>query len=49
MVGAMREVQRVEVRERLVAAGLERAKKFSWGKTAAGVREVLERVAAQKR
>jgi len=47
MVAALREVQRPEVRERLVAAGLEQATKFSWARTAAGVREALERVAQE--
>jgi FkbM family methyltransferase len=49
MVAAMREVQKAEVRQRLVAAGMEHAKKFSWGKTAGGVRGVLEEVAERRK
>ena len=45
MVAAMREVRRPEVRERLIAAGLEQAKKFSWQKTADGIKAVLREVA----
>jgi glycosyltransferase involved in cell wall biosynthesis/predicted O-methyltransferase YrrM len=48
MVAAMREVQKPEVRQGLVAAGLERATKFSWAKTAAGVRKVVEDVATRQ-
>jgi glycosyltransferase involved in cell wall biosynthesis len=41
MLRCLHEVQRPEVRERLVAAGLAQAGKFSWQRTAEGVRGVL--------
>jgi glycosyltransferase involved in cell wall biosynthesis len=49
MAAAMREVRRPEVRERLIAAGLEQAKKFSWERTATTVRGVLQEVALASR
>jgi FkbM family methyltransferase len=49
MVQAMREVQKPDVRQRMIAAGLQQAKKFSWQSTADAVRKVLEQVAIRKR
>jgi glycosyltransferase involved in cell wall biosynthesis len=46
MVAAMQKVRRPAVRERMVAAGREHAKGFSWARTAAAIRNVLEGVAA---
>ena len=43
------DVRRPEVRERLIAAGLDQAKKFAWERTAAAVRGVLEEVARASR
>lgn len=45
MVAAMREVQKSDVREKMIAAGFEQAQKFSWQKTADGVKKVLLEVA----
>lgn len=45
MLAALHEVQKPEVREALIAAGLKQAAKFSWQRTADEVREVLLRVA----
>ncbi len=45
MVAAMREVQKPSVREKMIAAGFEQARKFSWQKTADGVKAVLLDVA----
>jgi glycosyltransferase involved in cell wall biosynthesis len=47
MVEAMGEVRRPETRERLVAAGFAQAGRFSWGRTADAIRDVLLRVAAK--
>jgi glycosyltransferase involved in cell wall biosynthesis len=47
MAAALEELQKPEVRERMIAAGLEQARKFSWQKTADGVKEVLLEVARQ--
>jgi GT2 family glycosyltransferase len=44
MVEAMQQVRRPDVRERLAAAGLAQAAKFSWARTADGIRDVLSRV-----
>jgi glycosyltransferase involved in cell wall biosynthesis len=44
MVAALREVQQPEVRQRMIAAGLAQAAKFSWRRTADGIRDVLCRV-----
>ena len=49
MVAALHEVQKPEVRQRLIAAGLQQAVKFSWQRTADGVRDVLLRVSAAAR
>lgn len=45
MTAALSEVQKPEVRQRLIDAGLERARQFSWAKTAGQIRGVLEAVA----
>jgi hypothetical protein len=42
-------VQRPEVRERMIAAGFEQARKFSWQKTADAIRAVIEEVARASR
>jgi glycosyltransferase involved in cell wall biosynthesis len=49
MAAALREVRRPEVRERLMRAGLEQAKKFSWERTAAVVKGVLQEVVRASR
>jgi glycosyltransferase involved in cell wall biosynthesis/cyclopropane fatty-acyl-phospholipid synthase-like methyltransferase len=41
LVNALVDIQKPEVRNRLIAAGLDRAKKFSWPKMAATVSSVL--------
>ena len=46
MAGALREVRKGDMRRRLRSAGLEQAKKSSWGRTARQVRDALERVAS---
>ncbi len=48
MVAAMTEVRKEQVRARLIEAGLKQAAKFSWQRTADGVRTVLEHVAGTK-
>ncbi|MFM9267672.1 glycosyltransferase [Tychonema sp. BBK16] len=45
LVNALREIQNPAVRNSLIAAGLEQAKKFSWSKMAAIVSSVLVQVA----
>ncbi|TAE69821.1 MAG: glycosyltransferase [Oscillatoriales cyanobacterium] len=45
LVNALREIQKPAVRNSLIAAGLEQAKKFSWSKMAATVSSVLVQVA----
>ena len=45
LVNALREIQKPAVRNSLIAAGLEQAKKFSWSKMAAIVSSVLVQVA----
>ena len=45
MVEALREVRKGETRERMVAAGLGQATKFSWQRTADAIRGVLVGVA----
>jgi len=47
MVSALQRVQRAAVRDRLGAAGVEQAKRFSWARTAAAIRGVLEGAAAR--
>ena len=47
MLAALHEVLRPEVRERLIRAGFAQAAKFSWERTADGVREALLSVAAR--
>jgi GT2 family glycosyltransferase len=49
MVEALREVRKPETRERMISAGLEQAKRFSWQRTADGVRDVLLEVARASR
>ena len=49
MLRSLHDVQRPEVRGRLVAAGLAQAAKFSWQRTADGVRQVLVETAAVAR
>ena len=49
MVAAMREMQKPEIREKMIAAGLAQAAKFSWKKTADGVKNVLLEVAQARR
>ncbi|HEY7119745.1 MAG TPA: glycosyltransferase [Tepidisphaeraceae bacterium] len=44
MVQALREVQQPDVRQRLITAGHEQAKKFSWQQTADAIRNVLQQV-----
>lgn len=47
MVDTLRDVARPGVAARLAAAGLERARRFSWADMAARVRDVLLRTAAR--
>jgi glycosyltransferase involved in cell wall biosynthesis len=49
MVEALREVQKAETRHRMIAAGFEQAKKFSWQRTADAIRDVLLEVARASR
>lgn len=49
MAAALDEVQKPEVRARMIAAGFEQARKFSWQKTADGVKAVLLEVARQEK
>ena len=49
MLHQLREVQKPEVRERLVAAGLAQAAKFSWQRAADGVKKVFFDTAAAGR
>lgn len=44
---ALKQVQKADIRARLIAAGLKRARGYSWKKMADQVRTVLEQVAAQ--
>jgi glycosyltransferase involved in cell wall biosynthesis len=46
MVDALRQVQRVDVREKMRSAGLAQAGRFSWKRTADEIRHVLLQVAA---
>jgi glycosyltransferase involved in cell wall biosynthesis len=48
LAAAMERVADPSVRQRLVAAGLERAKRFRWDETARRVREAIESVAAHR-
>lgn len=49
MLAAMREVQKPEVRERMIAAGFAQAGKFSWKKTADAIKALLLEVARAAR
>jgi glycosyltransferase involved in cell wall biosynthesis len=47
MLAAIRDVQRPQVRQAMIARGFEQAKQFSWARTANLIREQLEEVARQ--
>jgi GT2 family glycosyltransferase len=49
MLHNLREVQKPEVRQKLITAGLEQAAKFSWQRAADGVKKVLLDIAATAR
>ncbi|MDB5324335.1 MAG: glycosyl transferase, group 1 [Phycisphaerales bacterium] len=45
MLAALQQVQHPQVRQSLISAGLEQSKSFSWPRTAASLRAILEQVA----
>jgi glycosyltransferase involved in cell wall biosynthesis len=48
MRAALAQVQDAQLRQSLITAGLEQAKKFSWPRTAAAIRATLEQVATAR-